>query len=59
MVCEISVPRPGIEASPLAVKARNPKHQIAREFPIISNFLNAAVLTRTYCIAHRTRLNVM
>ena len=59
MVCEISVPQPGIEASPLAVKAWNPKHQIAREFPIINNFLNAEVLTRTYCIAYRTLLNVM
>ena len=59
MLHEISVPRPGIEALPLAVKAWNPNHWTAREFPTINNFLNAAVLTRTYCITHRTLLNVM
>ena len=29
----ILVPRPGIEPTPLAVKACSPNHQIAREFP--------------------------
>ena len=59
MLHEISVPWPGIEALPLAVKAWNPNHRTAREFPTINNFFNAAVLTRTCCIAHRTLLNVM
>ena len=59
MLHQISVPRPGIEALPLVVKAWNPNHWTAREFRIINNFLNAAVLTRTYCIAHWTLLNAM
>ena len=34
----ILVPQPGIEPGPLAVKAQNPNHWTAREFPKLSNY---------------------
>ena len=33
VACEVSVPRPGIELAPSAVKARSPNHWTARKFP--------------------------
>ena len=36
--CGILVPPPGIKPRPMAVKAQNPNHWTAREFPRNQNF---------------------
>ena len=46
MACRISVPQPGIEPKPLAVKVQSPNHLTTRKFPLSGGFFSIFISIR-------------